>query len=177
MSEPLWGVMAEYASADDLLAAAQAAREAGFRRIEAYSPFPVEGLDEAVGFGHNRVSLITFIGGLLGGLGGYFLQWYSAVLDYPINVGGRPPHSWPMFVPVTFEMTVLGGALAAFLAAIIGNRLPDLSHPVFDSPDFDLAMRNRFFLCLRPDSEGFDAAQAASCLDKFKPLKRTELRR
>lgn len=173
----LWAWMAEFGTADELLAAAQAAREAGYSRIEAYAPFHVEGLAEAVGFARNRVSLITFIGAVLGGLGGYFMQWYSAVVDYPINVGGRPLHSWPMFVPVSFELAVLGGALAAFGAVIIGNRLPDLSYPVFDAPDFDLAMRNRFFLCLRRDDPKFDREAAAAWLDARQPMKRVEVRR
>jgi hypothetical protein len=173
----LWGLMAEFATAEELLAAAEAAREAGYTRVEAYAPFHVEGLAEAVGFKRNRVALITFLGALLGGLGGYFMQWYSAVVDYPINVGGRPLHSWPMFVPVTFELTVLGGALAAFLAVIVGNRLPDLSSPVFEAPDFDLATRNRFFLCLRADDPRFDALHSAEWLDARKPLKRVEVRR
>lgn len=172
----LWGLMAEFATADELLAAAEAAREAGYTRIEAYSPFHVEGLAEAVGFGRNRVAPITFIGGLLGGLAGWFMQWYSAVVDYPVNVGGRPLNSWPMFVPVVFELAVLGGALAAFGAVIVGNRLPDLSYPVFSAPDFDLAMRNRFFLCLRADDARFDAEATAAWLDGRKPLKRAEVR-
>lgn len=174
-AERLWGLMAEFASADDLLAAAEAARDAGYTRIEAYSPFPVEGLAEAIGFPRNRVALFTLIGALLGGLLGYLMQWYSAVIDYPLNVGGRPVHSWPMFVPVTFELTILGGALAAFAAVIAGNRLPDLAHPVFEAPDFDLAMRNRFFLCLRADDPYFDAKQSAAWLDELQPLKRSEL--
>jgi hypothetical protein len=174
--ERLWGLMAEFASADELLAAAEAARETGYTRIEAYAPFHVEGLAEAVGFKRNRVALVTFVGALLGGLAGYFMQWYSAVIDYPINVGGRPLHSWPMFVPVTFELTVLGGALAAFAAVIVGNRLPDLANPVFEAPDFDLAMRNRFFLCLRADDPRFDAQQSAAWLDVRRPLKRSEVR-
>jgi len=175
-AERLWGLMAEFATADALLAAAEAARSAGYTRVEAYSPFPVEGLAEAVGFGRNRVALVTGLGALCGGVFGYLLQWYSAVIDYPINVGGRPLHSWPMFVPVTFELTVLGGALAAFAAVIVGNRLPDLAHPVFEAPDFDLAMRNRFFLCLRADDPIFDIQHAGAWLDGRQPLNRSELR-
>ncbi|HEV6968271.1 DUF3341 domain-containing protein [Roseateles sp.] len=171
----LWGVMAEFATADALLAAARAAREAGYGHVHAYSPFAIEGLAEAVGFPRSRVPAITLLGAVLGGLLGYLMQWYSAVVAYPINVGGRPLHSWPMFVPVTFELTVLGGALAAFGAVIFGNRLPDLAHPVFEAPDFDLAMRNRFFLCLRADEPGFEAKRAAEWLESQQPLKRSEL--
>lgn len=176
-AERLWGLLAEFATADALLAAAEAARKAGYTRIEAYAPFHVDGLAEAVGFPRNRVALVTLLGALLGGLLGYGMQWYSAVVDYPLNVGGRPLHSWPMFVPVTFETTILGGALAAFAAVIVGNRLPDLAHPVFEAPDFDLAMRNRFFLCLRADDPRFDAGEAAAWLDGLHPLKRSEVRR
>jgi hypothetical protein len=174
---PPWGLMAEFATADALLAAARGARAAGYTRVEAYSPFPVDGLAEALGFHRSRVPLATFLGGLVGGLGGFFMQWHAAVVDLPVNVGGRPLNSWPMFVPVSFELTILGAALAAFLAVILGNRLPDLAHPVFEAPDFDLAMRNRFFLCLRADDPRFDAEDSAAWLDARQPLKCVLLRR
>jgi hypothetical protein len=172
-----WGVMAEFASAKDLLAAARAARAAGYRQAEAYAPFPVEGLAEELGFRRNHIAAFTFTGALAGGAGGYFLQWYTAVVDYAINVGGRPAHSWPMFIPVTFEMTVLGGAVAAVLALLFSNGLPALYHPIFNAPDFDLAMRNRFFLCLRSDDPAFDAEGAARLLDGLQPLRRAEVPR
>jgi hypothetical protein len=162
--------MAEFASADALLAAARAARERGYRRVEAYAPFPVEGLAEAVGFARNRVSAWTFLGGLLGGLGGYLMQWLSAVVDYPIDVGGRPLHSWPMFVPVAFELAILGAAVAAVLALLLGSGLPELYHPVFNARDFDLATRNRFFLCLRVDDPAFEAEAASHWLAGLRPL-------
>jgi hypothetical protein len=145
----LYGVMAEFASAEALLAAARKAREAGDARIEAYSPFPVEGLAEAIGFRRNWVPLIVLLGALAGGIGGYFMQWYSAVISYPINAGGRPLHSWPEFIPVTFELTVLVAAIAGVVAMLALNGLPKLYHPVFNVREFDLASRNRFFLCLR----------------------------
>ena len=172
-----WGLMAEFASADELLAAARAARAAGYRQAEAYAPFPVEGLAEALGFRRNAIAPLTFAGALAGGAGGYFLQWYTAVVDYAINVGGRPAHSWPMFVPVTFELTILGGAVAAVLALFLGNGLPNLYHPVFNAPDFDLAMRNRFFLCLREDDPAFDADAAMRLLDGLHPVRRCEVPR
>jgi hypothetical protein len=169
--------MAEFATGDELLAAARQARDAGYTRIEAYSPFPVDGLAEAIGFRRTRVPLVTFLGAVAGGVGGYLLQWTSAVLDYPVNVGGRPLHSWPMFVPVTFEMTVLFGALAAVLALLLGSGLPQLYHPVFNAPDFDLASRNRFFLCVRSDDPRFDAQETARWLDTLSPLRRCEVPR
>ncbi len=144
-----YGVLAEFRDAEGLLAAARRARAAGHRRVEAYSPYPVEGLAEAVGFRRNWVPAIVFVAGLLGGLGGYFMQWYSAVLSYPINSGGKPLHSWPEFIPVTFEMTILAGAVVGFLGMLLLNGLPRLYHPVFNVPEFDLASRNRFFHCLR----------------------------
>lgn len=171
-----WALMAEFATADDLLAAARRVREAGYLHAEAYSPFPIEGLAEALGFERSRVPFFTFLGGLLGGAGGYFLQWYSAVIDFPVNVAGRPLNSWPMFVPVTFEMAVLGGALAAVLAMLIGSGLPRMRHPVFAAPDFELASRNRFFLFLHSDEAAFEAQQSAALLDSLKPLRRVEVR-
>ena len=172
-----WGLLAEFATADDLLAAAHAARKAGYTRTEAYSPFHVEGLAEAVGFRGTRVAGITFTGGVLGGAGAYFMQWYAAVVDYPVNIGGRPLHSWPMFIPITFEMVVLGGAIAAVLTLLIGSGLPRLSYPILKAKDFDLATRNRFFLCLRSDDPSFDVDATARFIDRLHPLRRTEVPR
>jgi len=174
MSGP-WGLMAEFASADDLVAAARRVREAGYERAEAYSPFHVEGLAEALGFERNRVPVFTFLGALLGGVGGYFLQWYAAVIDYPVNIGGRPLHSWPMFVPVTFEMAVLGGAFAAVISMFAANGLPRLRHPLFAAPEFDLATRNRFFLCLRADDPAWEAGRARELLEGLHPMRCVEV--
>lgn len=169
-----WGWMAEFASADELLAAARAARADGYAP-EAYSPFHIEGLAEALGIERSPISALTFIGGLLGGAGGYAMQWYSAVVDRPINFGGRPLHSWPMFVPVTFELTILGAALAAVLAFVFTAGLPKLRHPVFEAPDFELATRNRFFLVLRSQDPAFEPESAAQWLDARRPLRRVEV--
>ncbi|MBX3620669.1 MAG: DUF3341 domain-containing protein [Rhizobacter sp.] len=169
-------LMGEFATAEQLLAAARAARNAGHTQIEAYTPFHVEGLSQALGFKASRVPAATFLGGLVGGLGGFFMQWYSAVVDYPVNIGGRPLNSWPMFVPVTFETTVLGAALAAFAAVIVGSRLPRLRHPVFDTPGFELATRNRFFLCLHGSDPAYDPQAARRLLHDAGALRCTELR-
>jgi len=150
-----YGILAEFKGADALLDAARRAREAGYENVEAYSPFPVEGLAEVIGFRKNRIPAIVFAGGLLGGIGGYFMQWYSAVVSYPINSGGKPPHSWPEFIPVTFELTILCAALAGFFGLLFLNGLPRLHHPLFDVPEFHLASRNRFFLCIREDARRF----------------------
>ncbi|MBC5784051.1 DUF3341 domain-containing protein [Ramlibacter sp. USB13] len=162
--------MAEFAGADALLAAARRARAAGYRHVEAYSPFPVEGLAETLGYARTPVPFWTFLGALGGGTGGYFMQWYSAVVDYPVNIAGRPLHSWPMFIPLTFELAVLGGALAAVVAFLAASGLPRLRHPLFASRDFDLATRNRFFLCLRGDDPAFDAQQTRDFLQSLQPL-------
>ena len=167
----LYGVMAELADERALLAAAREARDAGWGGIEAYSPFPVEGLAETLQPVASRLPLYVLLGGLLGGASGYFLQWYTAVISYPINVGGRPLHSWPEFIPVTFEMTVLFAALAAVVSMIVGNGLPRLRHPLFDAPHFDLATRNRFFLCLRGDTPSFDEKRARSFLESLRPIR------
>jgi hypothetical protein len=170
MNAPLYGVMAEFRTAHALLAAARQARTAGWRGVEAYAPYPVEGLAEAVGSPRDRVPLYALLGGLVGGIGGYLLQWYAAAVDYPLNVGGRPLHSWPSFIPATFELTVLGAAFAAVFGMLIANGLPRLRHPVFDAPDFEQATRHRFFLCLRAGDDGFDAQRARQFLAELAPL-------
>ncbi|MDB6001016.1 MAG: hypothetical protein JWP52_2715 [Rhizobacter sp.] len=172
---PLYGLMAEFTTADALLAAAQRAHAAGYLKVEAYSPFHIEGLSDAVGFTRTRVPLATLLGALAGGVGGYFMQWFAAVVNYPLNVGGRTLHSWPMFIPVTFSLAVLCGAFAAVIACLLGSGLPRLNHPVFNAPDFDLASRNRFFLCLRCDDPAFEPQSAADLLDAMQPLRRSEV--
>jgi len=151
--------MAEFASADALLEATRKARAAGYTEVEAYSPFPIEGLADATGMERNWVPPIVLGGGVVGCVGGYFMQWYSAVVSYPINSGGRPPHSWPEFIPVTFELTVLVAALAGVAGMLLLNGLPRLSHPMFNVREFDLASRNRFFICLRSDDLQFESAR------------------
>ena len=164
----IYGVIAELASADALLDAVRKARAAGYTRIEAYSPFPIEGLAEATGMRRNWVPPIVLGGGIVGCVGGYFMQWYSAVVSYPINSGGRPPHSWPEFIPVTFELTVLIAALAGVAGMLFLNGLPRLAHPVFNVREFDLASRNRFFICLRSEDAQFPSAR--SFLRELEPL-------
>jgi len=168
LNSRIYGVLAEFPSADALLAAAREARGAGYVHIEAYSPFPIEGLAEATGFRRNWVPPIVLGGGLIGGLGGYFMQWYSAVISYPINSGGKPPHSWPEFIPVTFELTILTAALAGVAGMLWLNGLPRLHHPVFNLREFDLASRNRFFLCVLAGDPEFPSAR--NFLRELQPL-------
>jgi Alternative complex III, ActD subunit len=155
-SVPIYGLMAEFDSPETLLEAARRAYATGFRRMDGYSPFPVEGLAEAIGFYRSRVPLIVLIGGILGCLGGFFLQYWASVIDYPINVGGRPLNSWPSFIPVTFEVTILLAALSAFFGVLALNGLPMPYHPVFNVERFELASRNRFFLCIEAKDANFD---------------------
>jgi hypothetical protein len=166
MSGSLYGVMAEFKHAQALVDAARRARDAGYERVEAYAPYPVDGLAEAVGFRRNWVPAIVLVAGILGGVGGYFMQWYSAVVSYPINSGGKPLHSWPEFIPVTFELTVLAAAVIGFLGMLFLNGLPMLYHPVFNVREFDLASRNRFFLCLPGERPG----RAHEFLKSLEPL-------
>lgn len=153
-----YGVMGEFSEAERIVEVARALRSEGYR-LEAYTPFSVDGLPEALGLRAARGPRYALIGGIVGATAGYFLQWYSAVIDYPIDSGGRPLHAWPAFIPATFEMAVLGAALAVFFGLLLANGLPRLRHPVFDAADFDLASRNRFFLCVREPSAS-DAAVA-----------------
>jgi Protein of unknown function (DUF3341) len=144
-----FGLLAEFIEPDDLVAAAARVYDEGYRDFEAYSPMPVEGLSEAVGFPRSRMPLVVLIGGVLGLLIGYGMQYFISVIDYPLNIGGRPLHSWPSFVPVMFEMTVLVAALFAVLGMLGMNGLPRPHHPLFGVEQFDRATQDRFFLCIR----------------------------
>jgi hypothetical protein len=166
---PLYGLMAEFDSPTDVVEAARATYDAGYRRINAYSPYPIEELAEAIGFHSTRLPLIVLIGGIIGGLVGYGLQYYVAVIDYPINVGGRPYHSWPSFIPITFEMTILFAALSAVFGMLALNKLPQPYHPVFNAERFALASRDRFFLVIEANDPRFDADKARSFLKTLNP--------
>jgi ActD protein len=167
---PIYGLMAEFDSPEALLKASHRAFAEGFRRMDAYSPFPVDGLAEAIGFHRTRVPLIVLIGGLLGCVGGFWLQYWVSVIDYPINIGGRPLNSWPSFIPVTFELTILLAALAAFFSVLALNRLPMPYHPVFNVERFELASRNRFFLCIEAADTNFELERTRRFLDEIGSL-------
>jgi hypothetical protein len=165
----LYGLMAEFDGPEDLLEAARRTYEEGYRRLDAYSPFPVHGLAEAIGFQRTRLPVIVLLGGIAGGVGGYLLQYWISAIDYPLNVGGRPLHSWPAFIPVTFELIILVAALAAVLGMLALNGLPMPHHPVFNVPAFELATRNRFFLCIEATDSKFDGVGTRRFMESLKP--------
>jgi hypothetical protein len=165
----IYGLMAEFENPDDLVVATRRARAEGYKKLDAYTPFPVEGLAEALELGNTRVPLIVLIGGLVGAALGYGMQYYLTAIDYPINVGGRPIHSWPAFIPVTFEMTVLVAGLSAVLGMLALNGLPMPYHPVFNAPRFALATRDRFFLCIEATDPLFDREETRRFLDRMTP--------
>src|SRR6266851_1953841 len=163
----IYGVMAEFGTPDDLIHAVEKVREAGYRRLDAYAPFPVEGLSQALGLKRNLVPAITLLGGLAGGLGGFCFQYWASAIAYPMNIGGRPLNSWPAFIPVTFELTVLGAALSAVIGMLALNGLPMPYHPVFNVPRFALASRNRFFLCIESIDPMFNQEATATFLESL----------
>ncbi len=163
----IYGIMAEFDTPKAIVAAARQAYEAGYRKMDAYTPFPIEELAEAIGFHKNRLPLLVLIGGLIGCIGGYLLQYYLSVIAYPINVGGRPLHSWPAFIPPTFETTVLIAAFFAVFGMLALNGLPQPYHPVFNVPRFELASRTHFFLCIEASDPKFDLVQTRRFLESL----------
>jgi hypothetical protein len=169
---PLFGVMAEFEEADDLLAAAKRAYAAGYRRLDAYTPFPVHGLTEALGLDKQRnwVPYLVLLGAITGGISGYILQFIAAVVSYPLNIGGRPLNSWPSFMVITFEGAVLLAATFGVVGMLFLNKLPMPYHPVFNVPNFDRASRDRFFLCVLGTDPKFEPAETTGFLQSLRPL-------
>lgn len=171
-----YGLLAEFADPEQLRGAAlRAMHEERYTAIEAYSPFPIEGLAEALHRRGAHVPFWTLLGGILGGGGTYLLEWYSAAIDYPINVGGRPLFSWPAFLAPALEMTILWAALFGVFAMLLGNGLPRLHHPLFGVPAFERASDDRYFLLLRADDPCFDAQHAREFLSSLSPLSISEV--
>ena len=163
----MYGLMAEFTSGDSLLQATRRAYEEGYRRMDAYSPLPIDGLAEALGFHRTRVPLIVLLGGIVGCVSGFALQYWISAIDYPVNVGGRPYNSWPSFVPVTFELTILFAAFAALLGMLALNGLPMPYHPVFNAPRFAQATRDRFFLCIEAADPKFNREATSRFLEEL----------
>ncbi len=152
----IYGLMAEFPDPASVVAAARRVREAGYRKVDAFSPYPIEELSEALEFHKSKLPLLVLIGGAAGLVGGYGLQYWTSVIDYPLNIGGRPFHSWVAFIPPTFETTILGAALTAVLGMLALNGLPEPYHPVFNVPRFALASKDRFFICIEATDPKFD---------------------
>jgi hypothetical protein len=171
----IYGLMAEFDAPTDLVEAARKTHQAGFQKIDAYSPFPVEELAEAIGFHKNSVPLIVLVGGLLGGLSGYLMQYWISAVNYPINVGGKPFNSWPAFIVVTFEMTVLFAGIAAVFGMLALNGLPMPYHPVFNVPRFAFATKDRFFLIIFSSDAKYDPVTTRSFLESLHPRSLSEV--
>jgi hypothetical protein len=163
------GLLAEFSEPNELIAAATHTRAAGYRRFDCYTPFPIEELAEAMGQHHSRLPLIVLLGGIIGGVAGYALCYWTSVIDYPLIVGGRPFNSWPAYVPIVFECTILAAAIAAVLGMLGLNGLPMPYHPVFNVPRFALASRDRFFLCIEASDPKFDIDETWGFLSRMQP--------
>jgi Protein of unknown function (DUF3341) len=161
--------MAEFESPEKILEAALRTHAAGFRRIDAYTPIPVEGLSEAIGFDWTSLPILVFCGGMLGGCSGFGMCWYANVLSFPLIIGGKPYNSWPQWIPITFELTILGAALTAVFGMLVMNGLPTPYHPVFNVPRFALASSDRFFLCIKARDKQFDLEKTKAFLEEMKP--------
>ena len=164
LKPPIHGLLAEFRTPEELLTAAERASQEGYRKLDAYTPYPVEGLSEAIGFHHTRLPLVVLIGGIVGCIGGFTLQYWGSTSYYAMNVGGRPLNSWPSFIPITFECTVLVAAIAAVLGMLALNGLPMPYHPVFNVDAFAFASRDKFFLAIEATDPKFDRTKTREFL-------------
>jgi len=171
----LYGLMAEFDEPEPLIAAARRAYDAGYRRMDAYAPMPVEGLADAIGFQSNAVSRIVFCAGVAGACGGFGLMWWITVVAYPHIVAGRPFNSWLAYIPITFECMVLVACISAVVGMLALNGLPQPYHPVFNVKQFERASRDRFFLCIEAADPKFDPQSTRQFLEQCKPREVTHV--
>jgi hypothetical protein len=167
--ETLYGLMAEFEDPQQLLKAVRTARGEGYRNMETYTPFAVDEVSAELDHGRGWIPAIVLLGGIVGATGGFFMQWYAMAISYPLNIGGRPLWSWPSFIPITFELTVLGAALFGALGMLAVNGLPQPYHPVFNVERFSLATQSRFFLCVEATDPYFDRERTRALLDRLRP--------
>ncbi len=165
----MYGLMAEFDSPQALLDAATKVGAAGYTKTDAYSPFPIHGIDDALGIKERLVAPIVFVAGLAGMLGGYGLEYWTQVIDYPMDIGGRPYHAWVNFIPPAFETTILFAAFGAVFGMLALNGLPEPYHPVFNAPRFDMATHDKFFLAIEADDPQFDAVRTREFLQGLHP--------
>ena len=177
LKDPLFGMLAEFDTPEAMMDAVRAAREAGYKKIDGYSPFPVEGLSDAIGDVDKRIPYLTLAGACAGFATGYGLQYVTGVMTYPINIGGRPLHAWPLFGPPTFELTVLFGCITGIVSMIVLNGLPCVYHPVFNVPAFERASTDRFFLLVESNDKIFDFGKTKQFLQNLHPLAVHEVER
>jgi Protein of unknown function (DUF3341) len=173
--DPIYGIMAEFDSAQALVDAARKTHQAGYKKIDAYSPFPIEGLAEEIGFHFNEVPLVVLIGGILGGLTGFSMQYWMAAVDYPLNIGGKPLNSWPAFIVITFEMTILFAGIFAVFGMLALNGLPMPYHPVFNVPRFSAATKDRFFLIVFSSDPKYNTSDTRRFLEGLQPRSVSEV--
>lgn len=172
---PLYGLMAEFTDLQELVDATHSARDSGYTHLDAYTPFPSEELAEVLGVHHNRLPMLVLIGGIIGAICGYALCYWTSVINYPINVGGRPFHSIPSFIPITFECTILGAAMTTVFGMLALNGLPMPYHPVFNVPRFALSSRDRFFLCIEATDPLYDNQITREFLERHHPRSVSEV--
>jgi len=173
--DPIYGLLAEFDSAQALVDAAKKTHEAGYKKIDAYSPFPIEGLAEEIGMHFDEIPLTVLIGGIVGGCTGYLMQYWMSAVDYPLNIGGKPPHSWPAFIIITFEMTILFAGISAVLGMLAFNGLPMPYHPVFNVPRFAFASKDRFFLIVFSTDKKYSAVETRRFLETTDPRSISEV--
>jgi hypothetical protein len=172
---PIYGYLAEFHSGEDLLRAARATKAAGYEVVEAYTPVPMEEVAHALGHKNWRLPYIVLIGGVLGACVGFGMQYWMSAVDYPLNIGGRPYNSWPAFIVITFEMTILFAAISAVLGMLALNGLPRPYHPVFNVPMFETASRDRFFLMILSRDERFELGGTRTFMESLQPLQVEEV--
>jgi hypothetical protein len=172
---PIYGLMAEFRTPGELVAACRGAYAEGYRRMDAYTPYPVEEAWEAIGVHRNALPLLILLGGIAGLVGGFALEYWVSAFAYPLNVGGRPLLSLPAFIPVMFECTILAASLTAALGMIALNGLPMPYHPVFNVPQFAMASRDRFFLCIEAMDPKFERQATRDFLLRFEPVSVAEV--
>lgn len=175
--DDLYGVVAEFGTVEEIMAAAERVKEAGYTRTDAYTPFPVEGLDDALGMRPTNLGWVVLVMGILAGLGGFFMQWWANTTYYPLNIGGKPLNAWPNWIVIMYEMTILVSAFTAGLFMIFRNGMPRPYHSIFNTPGFENASRDKFFLCVEARDPKFDRHETRALLESLSPERVSEVER